>query len=293
MSAGFLLYFKLIGSVLFWGGTWIAGKILAGHLSPYNAGFLRFFFASFFMFFMVKKFTGHYPRITKKQFFPVVILGATGVFLYNILFFTGLETVEAGRASLIIAGTPTVIAISSALLFKEKFTFPKILGFIISLTGVALVIARGNPLDILHQGMTNGDLCILGCVVTWAAYSIAGKKTVDIVSPVEAVAWSCFIGTVMLLPFAISHDLFSQAASAGFIDWASLLYLAIMGTGLAFSWYYEALQVIGASKTGIFINLVPVTAVVLGYFCFGELMGPTVIAGGALVIGGVWITNRN
>lgn len=293
MPNNFILYSKLVGSVILWGATWIAGKILAGDLSPYNAGFLRFFFASFFMIYMVKKFTGHYPKIKKEQILPVLLLGFTGVFLYNILFFTGLETVGAGRASLIIAGTPAVMAISAAFLFKEKLTLQKILGFIISLAGVTLVIARGNPFDLLHQGLSHGDLCILGCVVAWAAFSLAGKKTVDILPPVESVAWSCFTGTLMLLPFALSHNLLGEIATARPIDWASLLFLAIMGTGLAFIWYYEALKAIGASKTGIFINLVPVTAVILGFICFSEQIGFSVLAGGLLVIGGVWITNRN
>lgn len=293
MSANFLIYFKLIGSVIFWGGTWIAGRLLAEHLSPYSAAFMRFFLASFFMFMMVKKFTGHYPRLQKKQLGPVLFLGSTGVFLYNILFFTGLSTVEAGRASLIIAGTPTVMAVSSALFFKEKFTLAKISGFIISLTGVGTVIARGSPLDLIHQGLTTGDLCILGCVVSWAAYSLAGKKVVSVVSPLEAVAWSCFFGMLMLMPFAFYHGLITELAGANLVDWASIVYLAILGTGLGFSWYYEAIQAIGPSKAGIFINLVPVTAVLLGYLILDEKIGLSLAVGGAMVIGGVWITNRN
>lgn len=293
MSPNYIIYIKLIGSVIFWGGTWIAGRILAGHLSPYNAAFLRFFFASFFMVFMVKKFTGHYPRLAKKQFLPVLFLALTGVFLYNILFFSGLMTVEAGRASLMIAGTPTVIAIYSAIFFKEKFTSTRIFGFIISLLGVGVVIAHGNLLELLNKGLTSGDICILGCVLSWAAYSLAGKKVVAVISPIEAVAWSCFLGTLLLMPFAFYHHVTSEIANVNLLDWACLLFLSVMGTGLAFSWYYEALQEIGASKTGIFINLVPVSAVILGYVLLGEQVGLSLAVGGLMVIGGVFVTNRN
>lgn len=106
---------------------------------------------------------------------PLAFLGLTGVFMYNILFFSGLKTVPAGRAALIIAATPTFIALGSALIFKEKFTLGKISGFILALTGVATIIGNGNPVSIITQGASYGDLCIIGCVISWAAYSLAGK----------------------------------------------------------------------------------------------------------------------
>jgi len=72
MSSKTILYFKLLGSVTFWGGTWIAGRILAGDLTPYSAAFLRFFFATIFMFFMVKKVLAKLPNITRRTCYPLL-----------------------------------------------------------------------------------------------------------------------------------------------------------------------------------------------------------------------------
>ncbi len=224
---------------------------------------------------------------------PLAFLGLTGVFMYNILFFSGLKTVPAGRAALIIAATPTFIALGSALIFKEKFTLGKISGFILALTGVATIIGNGNPVSIITQGASYGDLCIIGCVISWAAYSLAGKPITKKVHPIESVYWSCLFGTFMLLGPALYHGLISEIISASVIDYSCILYLAFLGTGLGFSWYFEAIREIGPSKTGIFINLVPVTAIILGALILGEEVGLSLLVGGTLTISGVWITNRS
>ncbi|NDV21662.1 DMT family transporter [Desulfovibrio sp. JC022] len=293
MSSPALLYFKLIGSVIFWGGTWIAGRILAGDLTPYSAAFLRFFFATIFMFFLTCRATGKKPSCTKADILPLAFLGLTGVFLYNILFFSGLQTVTAGRAALIIAATPTFIALGSALIFKEKFTAWKIAGFVLALIGVSTIIGHGNPISIITEGTSFGDLCIIGCVISWAAYSLAGKPVMKKIHPIEMVYWCCLFGTGMLLVPALYHGLLSEMINASFVDYSCIIYLALLGTSLGFSWYFEAMQEIGPSKTGIFINLVPVTAVALGAIMLDEPVDLFLVIGGALTIFGVWLTNRS
>lgn len=293
MPSRTILYFKLIGSVIFWGGTWIAGRILAGDLTPYSAAFLRFFFATIFMFFMATRVSGQAPKCSRQDILPLILLGLTGVFIYNILFFSGLKTVPAGRAALIIAGTPTFIALGSALIFKEKFTFKKMSGFLLALTGVATIIGDGNPITIITQGASYGDLCIVGCVLSWAAYSLIGKPVTKRISPIESVYWSCLFGAIMLLGPALYHGLISDIITASLIDYGCIIYLALLGTVFGFSWYFEAIREIGPSKTGIFINLVPVTAIILGSIVLDEKIGIYLLIGGLLTISGVWITNKN
>ncbi|WP_320009106.1 DMT family transporter [Maridesulfovibrio sp.] len=293
MSANTLLYLKLIGSVVFWGGTWIAGRILAGDMTPYSAAFLRFFFATIFMFFITCRVTGKKPNCRRKDILPLVFLGLTGVFMYNILFFSGLKTVAAGRAALIIAATPSFIALGSALIFKEKFNFWKTAGLILALIGVSTIIGHGNPISILIEGASFGDLCIIGCVLSWAAYSLAAKPVVKQMHPIETVFWSCLFGSIMLLIPALFNGLVAEIFTASFIDYSCIIYLALLGTSLGFSWYFEAIQEIGPSKTGIFINLVPVTAVALGAIMLGEPVDLFLVTGGAMTIFGVWLTNRS
>ena len=111
MHKGSLLsvYIKLFLTAVFWGGTFIAGRVVAKDVGPFAASFLRFAIASIFLLFITWRVDGKLPAIKRAQIIPVIFLGMTGVFAYNVLFFKGLKIIEAGRASLIIANNPIFI----------------------------------------------------------------------------------------------------------------------------------------------------------------------------------------
>ena len=286
------IYCKLVGSAALWGGTWVAGRLLARHMGPFSAAFLRFALASVFLYFLTARIEGRYPRLTRRELPWLLTLAATGIFAYNALFFAGLRTVPAGRAALIVACIPAAVALFSGLLFKEAFPPRKIAGIALSFGGVGFIVSGGDPATLFAQGLSAGDLCIFGCVAAWAAYTLAGKKAMERIAPYSAVTWSCILGAAMLLPPALALGLVRDVAAAPPAAWGLVAFFGILATGFGFSWYYEGVKAIGPTKAGVFINLVPVVAVFLGWLLLGESLSPTLVLGGALVLGGVWLTNR-
>jgi drug/metabolite transporter (DMT)-like permease len=286
------IYLLLVASVFIWGATWISGRILAQDMGPFSAAFLRFLAASIFLFLWSCRINRRLPTLTRADFPGLLLLGASGVFSYNFFFFSGLQTVAAGRAALIIACIPVIICLASALIFKESLTRKKILGTLFSLTGVSIVLAKGNPLILVQSPLSSGDLFILGCVVSWAVYSLAGNRVMRRVNPLEAVTWSCIIGDILLLPFALFYGLPNDISNALPRDWGHILFLGVIATGLAFTWYYQGIRAIGPARAGIFINLVPVFAVILGFIVLREPIYLSLLGGGALTLTGVWLTNR-
>ncbi len=109
-----MTYFKLLMTAVFWGGTFIAGKTIAGHIDPWSAAFIRFAIASVFLVFLTIRIDGRLPAVRPKQIIHICLLGLTGIFAYNVLFFTGLSFINANRASLIIATNPIFISLFSA-----------------------------------------------------------------------------------------------------------------------------------------------------------------------------------
>lgn len=283
-------YLKLAATATFWGGTFIAGRLLAD-MGALSASFLRFVVATAFLTAVCLKVEGRLPALTPRRFMGVLLLGLTGVFLYNYCFLSGLKTVDAGHASLIIAAIPAVIATTSALLFKEPFGPRKGLGVIVCVCGALTVISRGDLTGILDQ-TSPGDLFILGCVGSWAAYSLLGKKVMEGMTPLGAVTWSSLLGCLMLLPAALASGLAHDLARAGSTQWGAVAYLGIFGTGLGFTWYYQGIRALGPSRAGVFINLVPVNAVIMGNLILGESIGWSLLAGAGLVLTGVWLVNR-
>ncbi len=112
------------------------------------------------------------------------------------------------------------------------------------------------------------------------------------IRPLTAVTWSCIFGTVMLFPAALSEGLVTDIMRARPLDWFCIIYLGVLATGFAYLWYYEAISTIGASRSGIFINTVPVFAVLMGFFFLGEPIHLSLAVGGLMVITGVYLTNR-
>jgi drug/metabolite transporter (DMT)-like permease len=275
-----------------WGGTWVAGRILAQSISPMSAAFLRFLFASATLIIMCYRSEGRLPQLNRGQILPVLFLGSTGILAYSYFFFTGLQTITAGRAALIVACIPVCISILSAILYKEKFGPLRIFGASISLIGVSLVIADGNPLALISNGIGRGDFMILGCVASWTAYSLGGRSVMKTLSALNTVTWSCLFGTAMLFPAALADGLFSNIQHARSIDWGCIIYLGVFATGLAYFWYYQAISTIGASRAGIFINTVPVFAVIMGFLLLDEPVHFSLLSGGLMVVTGVYLTNK-
>ncbi len=289
----------LFATAVIWGGTFIAGRLLSQEVAPFTGALLRFVSASAFLLAVLLWKEGRMPKITRALILPLLGLGATGVFAYNAFFLLGLKTVPAGRAALIIAGNPVAITLMSRLLFKEPLSPMKLAGVALCLTGAAVVIGHGNPLALFTGAVGLGELSIVGCVFSWTAYTLLGKSVMGTGKPLQAkltalqaVTVSCLIGMVMLLPFAICEGLPGQLTRLSLTGWASVAYLGVLGTGLGFVWFYKGVQAIGPSRAAVFINFVPVSAAVLGVVLLGENLDASLVAGGALVLGGVALTNR-
>jgi drug/metabolite transporter (DMT)-like permease len=287
-----LLYLKLVLTAVFWGGTFIAGRIVAREMGPFSAAFLRFLVASLILTVFLLRTHRTIPVLDRSQFLSIIALALTGVFSYNAFFFSGLKTVTASRAALIITSNPAFIAIFAAIFFGERLTFSRTLGILISISGAMIVISKGHPLQILEGNLGLGELYICGCVLSWVAYSLIGKVALSRLSALVSVTCSCVIGTLFLSLPAISEDLWANITGSSLVGWISVLYLGFFGTSLGFIWYYEGIRAIGPSRAGVFINIVPVCAVILAFFILNEAIDASIVLGATFVFAGVYLTNR-
>ena len=286
-----LIYVKLLLTAFFWGGTFVAGRIIAGNVGPCSAAFLRFLIASIFLYLLTCRDKGGIPPIHSGQIVGVALLGLTGVFIYNILFFKGLQTIEAGRAALIIAMNPILIALFSALFFKEKLGIIRLGGIMISITGAMIVISRGDIATLFNGGLGIGELLIFGCVASWVAFSLIGKTIMGSLSPLVSIFYSSAVGTLALFVPAYREGMFGAWRHYAAADWLSLFFLAFFGTVVGFVWYYEGIRSIGPTRAGLFINFVPVSAIFLAWLLLAEPVTMSLLTGAAFVGIGVCMTN--
>ncbi|MBW4535780.1 MAG: DMT family transporter [Pleurocapsa minor HA4230-MV1] len=286
-----IIYLQLILTMVVWGGTFVAGKIVAQNLSPFVAAFGRFAIASLCLWLLNIVQKNRLERLNYRQIFLLALLGLSGVLAYNTFFFLGLKDIAASRAGLIIALNPVTIALGSSLFWREKLSYLKLLGIFIALTGAVLVITKGDLQTAIAQGIGRGELYILGCVVSWVVYSLVGKLAMQQLSVVTTTSYAIWLGTLFLLPLAI----WEQQNHLPNINWLTglcLMYLGILGTVIAFNWYYIGIKILGAAKAGIFINLVPVFAAIFGFIFLQESFTPILFVGGGCVLVGVSLVNQ-
>lgn len=287
-----LIYVKLMLTAIFWGGTFIAGRVVAKDVGPFSAAFFRFAIASSFLTLIVWRIDGKLILPKKKQMVPVILLGLTGVFTYNVFFFKGLKLINAGRASIIIANNPIFIAILSAYFFKEKLNLIKVIGIIISVTGAIIVISKGNLNEIVQGNIGRGEIYIFCCVLSWVVYSLIGKVVMADLSPISSVFYSCVIGTFFLFFPACFEGIINNFHHYPIMAWLGIFYLGIFGTVVGFVWYYEGIKQIGPTKASLFINFVPVSAVILAFMILDEPITLSLFIGTILVCAGVYLTNK-
>lgn len=285
------LYVKLVVTMAIWGGTFIVGRVLAQAMPPLAIAFWRFVAATLCLFILMWR-AGALAWPTRKQWQWAAALGATGVFAYNVFLFAGLAIIPASRAALLVALNPIMVAVVSALLLKQALGVRRWLGVALSLLGAVTVISHGDYAAILRQGVGQGELLILGCCVAWVAYTLCGRQAVHHLSSLQSTAWAALMGCVALGITAAARGELVSPLVLNASQWGGVLYLGVLGTAAAFVWYSDSIKAVGATKTIVFTNLVPVFAVLASIVLLGESLSLPAMAGGALVVGGVWLTNR-
>ncbi len=287
-----LTYIELIFTAIFWGGNFVAGKIVAQEVDPFSAAFLRFVTASFCLLAINYRFYGGRMALPDKRLWvPLILLGLTGVFSYNVFLFMGLERIEASRASLIIANNPVFVVLFNALIFHERIRGLATAGILLSLAGAGTVITCGDLAQLLRGGIGLGELFIFGCVLSWVAYSLIGRSVLMQLSPLSSVTWSCILGMAALAIPACIGGLLREIVSFSAPTWMGIVYLGVFGTVMGFVFYYRGVQRIGPARASQFINFVPVSAILLASMILGEPITPSLLLGGALVLLGITLTN--
>jgi len=290
-----LTYVKLLAAVLAWGGTFIAAKFAVAEASVEISALVRFSLAALLLLVILKVQLGYLPRLNRQQLFYVIMLGLTGVTLYNLFFFYGLQTVDAGRGALIITSNPLWVALGTAWFYQQRLGAVKLTGLILCLLGVSIVLSRGNPAILFSQGIASGELALLGCALSWAAYTLFGKQLMHSSSPLPPLAlvsYSCVSGSLMLLVWTIlsGHSIHLPHTNS---FWLAIGYLSLIGTVAAFVWYFQAVNKIGAAQAAVFVFLVPVSAILFGHLLLQEQLTLSLLSGAILILGGIALVNKS
>jgi len=278
-------YAKLVAVPAIWGGTFIAGRVLALAVPAAVGSLLRYLVAVAALLVAARWLEGGLPRLTRRQLLGTLLLGATGIF-------GALARLPASRTSLIIALNPVVTIAAASLLMGEHMSARRWLGVAVALAGVWIVVSRGDVLGSVAGAVGMGELLMFGGVCSWAAYTLIGRRVLAGLTPLAATTYASLWGTALLAIAAVRDLPRLQATDVTLPVTLSVLYLGVLGTSVAFVWYYQAVQRFGAARTVIFNNLVPVFGASFGVLLLGEPLLPSMLVGGAIAVAGVMLVTR-
>jgi drug/metabolite transporter (DMT)-like permease len=226
-------------------------------------------------------------RVTARDLLELAALGLVGHFLYQYFFIGGLALTTVANSSLMLASTPVVIALISAMLGIERVGLRHWIGAALSLAGIYIVVGRGFALG--GRGVT-GDLMMVAAVVCWAVYTLGSRRLISRHSPVGVTGLSMAFGTLVYVPVMWPHVRAAAWTTLGWRTWLAIVYSSIFALGVAYTIWYAGVRQIGSARTSVYSNVIPIVAMATAVIFLGESLRWTNVIGAAAVLVGVALT---
>ncbi|MEX2148107.1 MAG: DMT family transporter [Candidatus Rokuibacteriota bacterium] len=220
------------------------------------------------------------------------ILGFTGLVISTQISYFGIYHTTAANAAILQTTGPVLVAVAARLYLAERLRPLQKAGAALSVLGVLVVVTSGRLWSLRVEHLRLGDFLTIFALCGWAAYTVYGKHVLLTHSPALTTTAAYLCGTAMIVPLAaVTAPLFPAPALGAGLAWAVVVYQALLGA-VAHIWWYRAVQVVGPSRSAVFMNVTPIVGVVLAAVLLAEPIGPWQVAGAALVLAGVALTTR-
>ena len=274
-------------TILLWGTTFIATKLLLDDYSPAEILFYRFLigFAALLL---------AYPHLLKFEGLrrEVYYIGAglCGVTLYYLLENIALTYTYASNISVLLSVTPFFTAILARLFLKETLSAYFFAGFVIAIIGIGLICFNGSRLALSPVG----DVLAILAAVVWSCYSILTKKIATFGHHTILTTRRIFAyGLLLMLPSLLFFNFrFDPARLMEAENLFNMIYLGVGASAICFVTWNLAVKVLGAITTSVYLYLIPVITVIAARLILHETITPLAIAGTALIIAGLLVSGH-
>ena len=286
-------YFEVLFAVVVWGASFIATKIGLQDVTPITVVWLRFGMGVLILGVAVsarKEFA--WPARNEWAYFA--LLGFLGITWHQWLQSTGLMTAQASTTAWIVATTPIFMVLLGWLALKEKINAVQVAGTGLAAVGVLVVVSNGDLGSIFGGRFgTPGDYLIMLSAPNWAIFSTLSRRGLQKHPAARMMFYVMTFGWLFSSIGFFAGGHFSQISKLTVGGWMGVAFLGIFCSGLAYIAWYDGLQAIAASQVGAFLYLEPLVAVVVAGVILSEPITLASLAGGAVILFGVYLVNRS
>lgn len=286
------LYALILLMTLIWGANYVVAKTALRFFPPLLIGPLRAALAAMLLapaYLIVRSRSERKDTWTARELAFVGLLGVFGITLNQVFFILGMARTSVAHAALIIATTPLQVMMLAALRGQERITLRKAAGMLTAIAGVG----------VLHIGDAGGrgaslagDLLVFLAAFCFSLYTVFSKEVTRRHDSLTVNALGYVAGAMAGAPLLAQQSLGFDYGSVGPGGWLALAYMTLLASILCYLIFYYALDHMPASRLAAFSYLQPVIAAGTGFVFLHEPVTLPVAAGGALVLGGVWVTGR-
>ncbi len=290
ITSGILL---AILATIIWSGNFIIARGIIHEFPPIALAFARWTCASLLMVPLGWNSVKRQWKDTKANAGHLFWAGFTGISLFNTFVYIAAHFTEAINLALVgTTSSPIFSFILARIFLKERITPLKLTGLLLCVGGVLVILSRGSFTNLIHFRFSAGDAWVLMGAFSFSVYNILARKKPVTLGPVTYLTLTFWMGTLVLLPFA-AWELWLHPTG---IQWSPSIILIILylGAGASVASFYcwnAAITRLGAARTSIFGNLIPVFSSFEAVWLLREKILPTHIGGMLLVFSGVFLVN--
>lgn len=284
-------YLLLSLTALFWAGNLVLGRGIHEHVPPIALAWTRWCLATLIILpFAIPHLKRDWPVI-RANLPMLIFFGVVGVGAFNTLSYTGLNYTTALNALVLQSSGPVLIALVSFLVFGDRISLRQALGITTSLTGVLVMVARGDPNVLAGFEFNRGDLWIVTALILWGLYTAYLRKR-------PAIHWLSFIGVTFVIaivintPFFVWEHLASRQLQLNTQTLAAIAYVSFFPSVLAYICFNRGVELIGANRAGACLHLVPLFGAILAIVLLGEEPKTYHFIGIVLILAGVTLAAR-
>jgi drug/metabolite transporter (DMT)-like permease len=276
-------------AVIAWGASFVATKIALQEVAPSTVVWLRFALGVIILGgAMVVRRQFSLPDRSDLGYFA--LLGFIGIAFHQWLQSTALVTAQATTTAWIVATTPIFMALLGWLVLKERLVWLQGLGILLASLGVLLVVTKGN-LAALSTGNfgSKGDFLVLISAPNWAVFSALSRRGLQKHPASRMIFYVMLFGWLFTSIFFFLGPGLADIANLTLKGWLAVGFLGIFCSGLAYIFWYDALQTLPVAQVGAFVYLEPFITVVIAAVMLSEPLLLVSISGGVLILLGVWL----
>jgi len=275
----------LVVACIVWAANYVVVKQTLVEISPLAFNGLRFPLAAAILLLLQWRTAGF--AAVRGHLGPLIWLGLVGNLGYQMFFIFGIDHTRAGEASVFASTTPLFIYMVARVSGHDRIGGRGIAGLLVATGGVVLLLWEGFAGAFAAQRHWVGDLLLLGSASCWAIYTVYSQPMLAKMDALALTSVTMAVGAVPLFLIALPDIVAMHPSEVSAGGWGGLLYASLLAVVFSYLAWSRAVRVLGSMRTGVYLNLVPVIAVVLSWWWLGESLTFMQGIGAAAVIGGI------